>query len=59
MIQVILTFFASLGVGRLMSNRDAECIRQRVADLEVGQAARSIFMAKSIQLLDFSSKTGR
>ncbi|NLB72934.1 MAG: HD domain-containing protein [Firmicutes bacterium] len=42
-----------------MSNRDAECIRQRVADLEVGQAARSIFMAKSKQLLDFSSKPGR
>ncbi len=41
-----------------MLNRDTECRRQRVADLEVGQAVRSVFMTKSKQLLDFSSKPG-
>ena len=42
-----------------MLKRDAECSRQRVIDLEVGQAVRSIFMTKSKQLLEFSSKPGR
>jgi hypothetical protein len=42
-----------------MLKRDAECSRQRVVDLEVGQAVRSIFMTKSKQLLEFSSKPGR
>lgn len=41
-----------------MSNEDTECKGQRVVDLEIGQAVRSIFMAKSKQLSGFVSKPG-
>ncbi|HXL03429.1 MAG TPA: HD domain-containing protein [Bacillota bacterium] len=42
-----------------MPSKDTECKGQRVADLETGQAVRSVFMAKSKQLADFASKPGR
>ncbi len=42
-----------------MSDRDPDFRGQRVAELQVGQAVRSVFMAKYKQLSDFASKPGR
>lgn len=58
-ILVILIFFCELGVEGIMLNGNTESQGQRVAYLQKGQTVRSVFMAKSKQLLDFQSKSGR